>query len=73
MQTAAIFVADGKPVQEILDGDQTDTLEIRGAAGADAFEELQRRRQETLGGHRKSQIKDLRLDWKSGLRLANLQ
>ena len=50
LKAAAIFVADGKPVQQVFDGEETDALEIGGATRTDAFEELQGRR-EQLGGH----------------------
>ena len=50
LKAAAIFVADGKAVQQIFDGEETGVLEIGGAARTDALEELQGRR-EQLGGH----------------------
>ena len=55
MKVAAIFVADRKPVEEILDGEEADALEIGGSTRTDAFEKLQRRREqfsrEQIRGH----------------------
>ena len=45
LKAAAIFVAERKAVEEIFDGDEAGVLEIGGAAGTDAFQELQGRRQ----------------------------
>ncbi len=50
LEAAAIFVADGKAIQQILDGHEAGVREIGGAARADAFQKLQRRR-ERVGGH----------------------
>src|SRR5205814_8680896 len=50
LQAAAIFVAEREAVQEILDRDEADALEIRGAARADPFQELQWRRENGIGG-----------------------
>jgi hypothetical protein len=43
LKAAAVFVSDGEPVEEILDGDEADPLQIRGAARPDAFQVLKRR------------------------------
>src|SRR5262249_872819 len=45
LKTAAIFVAKGKAIQQIFDGDQAGALEIRSTPRTDALEELKRRRQ----------------------------
>ena len=50
-EPAAIFISQGKPIQQILDGAKTDTLEIRGAARADSLEILQPGRQDLVAGH----------------------
>jgi hypothetical protein len=52
---ATIFVADWKPVKEILDGEEADALEVSGSTRTDAFEKLQRRR-EQIRGHVTLQI-----------------
>jgi hypothetical protein len=42
---STIFIADGKSVEEIFDGDESGALKIRRAARTDALEVLERRRQ----------------------------
>jgi hypothetical protein len=50
LKVAAIFVPDREPVEEILDGEEADALEVGGSTRTDAFEKLQRRR-EQISGH----------------------
>ena len=49
---AAVFVADGKAVQQIFDGDEAGVFEVCSPAGADALQQLQGRRQEGVNGVR---------------------
>ena len=49
LQMTAILVAKREPVQQIFNRDQAGVSEIGGAPGADAFEELQRRREDVIG------------------------
>jgi acyl-CoA-binding protein len=42
---AAVFVAERKPVEKILDGGKPGAFEVRGAARSDALQELQGRLQ----------------------------
>src|SRR4029077_17847628 len=51
LQASAIFVAERETVQQIFDGDEAGALEIGGAAGTDALQELQGRREHLVGGH----------------------
>ena len=46
LQAAAIFVSDGKAIQEIFDRLEAGALEIGRAARSDALQILQRRREE---------------------------
>ena len=47
-EVAAVLVPDRKAVEQIFDGVEAGALEVGGAPGADAFEELQRRRQKRV-------------------------
>jgi hypothetical protein len=49
LEAAAIFVANREPVEEILDGQEADPLEVSRSTRTDAFEKLQRRREEVRG------------------------
>src|SRR5262249_26613295 len=49
-KTAAIFIADGKAIEKILDRREAGVCEVGSAARPDAFQKLQRRR-ERVGGH----------------------
>ena len=49
LQTTAVFVPDRKPCEQILEGDQSDALEVGGAAGPDALQKLKRRREHLVG------------------------
>ncbi len=51
LEVTAIFVTGRKPVKQIFDRDEAGMLEVRGTPGADAFQELQRRRKHIVGGH----------------------
>ena len=42
LQVAAVFVAEGKSVEEIFDGDEPDPLQIGGSLRSDAFQILER-------------------------------
>jgi hypothetical protein len=55
LKVTAILVPGRKPVEEILDGEEADALEVGGSTRTDAFEKLQRRR-EQLRGHMTWQI-----------------
>ena len=46
LEVAAVFVPDGKPIQQIFDRVQPGVLEIGGAPRSDAFEKLKRRRED---------------------------
>jgi hypothetical protein len=55
LEVAAIFVTDRKPVEEILHGEEADSLEVGSSTRTDAFEKPQRRR-EQIRGHVTLQI-----------------
>jgi hypothetical protein len=48
LKAAAVLVAKRKAVEQVFDREEAGVLEIRGAARADAFQELERRRQKGL-------------------------
>jgi hypothetical protein len=49
LELAAVFVADRKPVEQILDGEEADPFEVGGSTWTDALEKLQRRREQIRG------------------------
>ena len=45
LHPAAIFVAEWQAVEQVFDGDEAGTLEVRGFPRTDAFQELERSRE----------------------------